>query len=62
MDKVLEKPSTWGMVKSMKAEFKSLFEVERVNILLVNRFHKFFFRIKKNMDTGSEEYIKYDMR
>ena len=61
MDKCLMTPSTWGMMKAIKVEFKQLFEVERVNILLVNRFHKFFYKIKKNKETGSEDIVKYDM-
>ena len=62
VDKVLEKPSTGGMVKSIKKEFRDLFQVERVNILLVNRYQKFFFKIQKDKATGSEEYVKYEMQ
>jgi len=38
----------------MEKEFMQIFQCERVNILLVNRFKKFFFKLTKDPKTGSE--------
>ena len=62
VDKILASGSMESMIKNIKTEFKTLFGVERVNVLLVNRFHKFFFKIKKDKKTKTSNIVRYEMQ
>ena len=62
VDRILASGSMETMIKNIKKEFKQLFGVERVNVLLVNRMHKFFFKIKKDKKTKDINLIKYEMQ
>jgi uncharacterized protein YigA (DUF484 family) len=61
VDNILASNSSYQLQKRVKLIFKEIFQCERVQVLLINRHHKFFYKIKKDKKTGSEEMKKFSL-
>lgn len=61
MDKIMSQCTMYDFCKAIEIYFAELFNCERVNVVLVNRFKKFLYRVEPDPKTGVHTLQKFDL-